>query len=263
MSHDRGGDRPTNDGAWEARLLDVWRGEYGRPVEGWDLGELDERLTSDEPPWSYESLAREALAGGLSVLDMGTGGGEVLLGLTDALPADTVATEGWAPNLPVATRNLRSLGIPVLPYDAEKDATLPFPVSRFDRVLNRHEAYDAAEVVRVLVPGGRFLTQQVDGRDFEEIHAIFGSTTAYPHINLEQCAVDAERAGLTVEASEEWRGSTRFADVAALVRYLRWVPWEGPADFSVDRYSAELLDLHHTQDPLAFTQRRFYLDCRA
>ena len=51
---------------------------------------------------------------------------------------------------------------------------MPFEDSRFDVVLNRHELDDPAEVFRVLRPGGVFLTQQVDGRDSEETHALFG-----------------------------------------------------------------------------------------
>ena len=45
---------------------------------------------------------------------------------------------------------------------------MPFADGRFEVVLNRHEAYDAAEVRRVLSHGDRFLTQQVDGRDFAD-----------------------------------------------------------------------------------------------
>ena len=150
----------------------------------------------------------------------------------------------------------------VVAYDSEADPAMPFPDERFDVVLDRHESYDAAEVLRVLRPGGVFLTQQVDGRDFEETQAIFGGTTGYPHITLANLRDDAERAGFVVEAAEEWRGDARFADVATLVRYFAFVPWEVPDDFSVERYAEQLLDLHRSGRPLVFTQRRFYLQTR-
>lgn len=51
-------------------------------------------------------------------------------------------------------------------------------------MLDRHEAYVAAEVLRVMRPGGRFLTQQVDGRNFPETQAIFGGQSNYPDITL-------------------------------------------------------------------------------
>lgn len=243
-------------------LIDAWRAAFEAPVTGWDFSELGDRYVDQQPPWSYHALAREVLDGATSALDMGTGGGEVLLELGDALPRDTIATEGWPPNIPVATRNLEGHGIGVAAYDAESDAGMPFPDGRFDVVLNRHEAYVASEVFRVLTPGGAFLTQQVDGRDFEETQAIFGSTSEYAHVTLANLRKEAVDAGFEVTRAEEWQGQTRFADVATLVRYFAFVPWEVPEDFSVDRYADQLLDLHRSGRELVFTTRRFHLLAR-
>ena len=239
--------------------LAYWRERYAEATSGWDFSAID-AVVDGEPPWSYEALARDALAGAASALDMGTGGGEVLLTLADALPADTVATEGWPPNLPVATDALGPHDIDVVAYDAEQDPRMPFDDGRFAVVLDRHEAYVAAEVFRVLRPGGVFLTQQVDGRDFEESHRLFGGSTAYPHITLHHLRAEAEAAGFEVERADECMGTMRFADVGAFVSYVRIVPWQVPEDFSVDRYADVLLRL--TPDDLVFTQRRFVLVCR-
>ncbi len=243
----------------DAALLSTWRAAHETPVTGWDFSDLGGGFVEQQPPWSYADLARDVLAGAVSALDLGTGGGEALLEIRDALPSDTVATEGWPPNIPVATRNLADHGIPVVEYDAEADASLPFEDGRFDVVLDRHEAYVATEVLRVLRPGGRFLTQQVDGRDFGEAQAIFGGASRYPHITLAHLRAEAVAAGLAVQAAEEWQGRAVFTDVTTLVRYFAHVPWEVPEDFSVDRYAAQLLDLHHSRRDLTFTQRRFYL----
>lgn len=242
----------------DARLAE-WRERYAEPTSGWDFSTID-AVVEGEPPWSYDALARGVLAGATSALDMGTGGGEVLLTLRDALPEDTVATEGWPPNLPVAAEALAPHGIEVVAHDAEADARMPFADGRFDVVLNRHEAYVAAEVFRVLRPGGAFLTQQVDGRDFAESQELFGGSTAYPHITLEHLRAEAEAAGLVVEEDGDWVGTMRFPDVAAFVSYVRVVPWQVPDDFSVDRYADVLLRL--TPEDLVFTQRRFVLVCR-
>ena len=155
-------------------LLSLWRERYAEPTTGWDFSSFDGVIDTDDPPWSYDDLARAALAGAASALDVGTGGGEVLLRLADVLPDDTLATEGWAPNLPVATEALAPRGIAVVPYDSEHDERMPFDDQRFEVVLDRHESYVASEVFRILRPGGVFVTQQVDGRDFEETHSLFG-----------------------------------------------------------------------------------------
>jgi SAM-dependent methyltransferase len=242
----------------EARLAE-WRARYAEPTAGWDFSSFAGSVETDEPPWSYEDLARAALAGATSALDVGTGGGEVLLRLRDALPADTLATEGWAPNLSHATEALAPHGIHVVPYDSEHDAAMPFEDGRFDVVLDRHESYLATEVFRVLRPGGAFVTQQVDGRDSAETHALFGGT-AYSHVTLETFRAEAEAAGFVVEDAREWSGTIRFADVATFVSYVRMVPWEVPEDFSVDRYAGALLAM--TERDLVFTRRMFVLVCR-
>ena len=241
-------------------LLAEWRERYAEPTSGWDFSAFAGSIETDDPPWSYEDLARDALGGATSALDIGTGGGEVLLRLIDALPADTLATEGWAPNLPHATEALAPHGIHVAPYDSEHDDLMPFEDGRFDVVLDRHESYVITEVFRVLRPGGAFVTQQVDGRDFEETHALFGGTPAYSHVTLDSFRDEAEAAGFTVEDAREWSGTMRLADVATFVSYVRMVPWEVPEDFSVDRYADALLAM--TERDLVFTRRMFALVCR-
>jgi SAM-dependent methyltransferase len=250
-----------HDGSVDSgELLAEWRERFAEPTVGWDFSSFAGSIETDDPPWSYDDLARQVLVGAASALDVGTGGGEVLLRLRDALPADTLATEGWAPNLPHATESLAPHGIPVVPYDSEHDDRMPFEDGRFDVVLDRHESYDAAEVFRVLRPGGAFVTQQVDGRDFEETHALFGGTPAYSHDTHERLSAEAEAAGFAVEDGREWSGTMRFADVATFVSYVRMVPWEVPEDFSVDRYADALLAM--TERDLVFTRRMFVLVCR-
>jgi len=242
-------------------LVARWAARFAQPTSGWDFSHLTGRH-EDEPPWSYDELARTALAGASSVLDLGTGGGEVLGRLADALPRETTATEGWPPNLPVAREALAPLGIEVVPYDVEQDPSLPFDGERFDAVLDRHEAYVATEVHRVLRPGGRFVTQQVDGRSFAEMQALFGGTTAHAHITLSHLRDEAREAGFEVVEVRDWTGAVRFDDVETLVGYVAMVPWEVPDDFSVARHAQRLLDLHHSGRPLEFPQRRFVLFCR-
>ena len=248
-------DRPVDDDA----LLSLWRKRFELPVLGWNFADLIGEMTEEDPPWSYPALAREHLRHARHALDMGTGGGELLKTLADALPGDTVATEGWLPNVSLATDALAPLGVQVVVYDAEADTAMPFEDDRFDLILNRHEAYDPTEVCRVLRPDGCFVTQQVDGRNFNESHQLFGGSPKYPGVTLVNFSQRARDLGLVIEHSQEWMGKMAFANVSAMVRYFAMVPWEVPEDFSVDRYAETLLDLHHAKTELVFTQRRFLL----
>ncbi len=242
-------------------LLAGWSRRFAEPVAGWSFTEFSGVVETVEPPWSYAALAGEALAAARSALDLGTGGGEFLTSLADVLPADTHATEGWAPNVPVAQTALAPLGIPVVAHTASQ-GRLPFPDDRFDVVLSRHTAYDADDVSRVLRPGGTFLTQQVDGRNLDDLGAEFDAAPAFPDVTLEHAHRAAVAAGLDVEVAESWSGPIRFADVSTLVSFLRTVPWHLPPDFTVERHAGTLMTLHG-RPQLQFTERRFLLRVRS
>jgi SAM-dependent methyltransferase len=246
-----------------AVLLAGWR-EHQQHHDGWDFSHLAGRITEDNPPWDFEAECRAWLAGSRHVLDMGTGGGERLSALSGVLPEDTVATEGWAPNLPVARARLAGLSIPVVEYDPEAKPLMrmPFEGGRFDFVMNRHEGLDPRELIRVLAPGGMFITQQVAADDCRESLEIFGSTPRHPDATPEVVSRRLTEAGFRIEASGAWRGTYRFHDVGALVGYFSLVPWVVPEGFSVDPYADTLLRLHAEGpargQPVCFTKSRFW-----
>jgi hypothetical protein len=242
----------------ETALLERWENEARQPFQGWDFSYLEGRYHSEVPPWSYEQKVQHLIHDVDSLLDMGTGGGEKLIEFHDLFPKYTVATEGYAPNIPFAMKNLQPYGVSVIPYDSETDAQMPFADNSFARIINRHESYDAREIARVLHDGGIFCTQQVDGRNMEDLYSLFDMETAYPHVNLAGFQQELERVGLHIQEALDWQGKVTFADVSALIYYLRAVPWEAPADFTVQGYKQVLIDLH-TRGTLTFTIRRFYL----
>ena len=78
-------------------LLDLWRRRHAEPTSGGDFSSFgDAALVGEDPPWSYDDLAREALSGARSVLDLGTGGGEVLLRMVPWEVPDDFTVDGYA-----------------------------------------------------------------------------------------------------------------------------------------------------------------------
>jgi len=248
-----------NRGMQQGDRVARWQELWEEPASGWDFSEFEGRVVESEPPWSYEELVQHELSTAGSALDLGTGGGEFLLSHQHELPVEMHATEGWGPNLPVAREALGPLGIEVREYDADRGDTLPYDDDSVDVVLSRHESYDPAEVVRVLRKGGWFLTQQVDGRNLDDLAAVFGAGAAFPEVRLEVFRSQAQEAGLIVERAEEWSGSIRFDSVDTLVSYLRLMPWQLPEDFTIEGYADQLCALDEQEGPLEFTERRFLL----
>jgi SAM-dependent methyltransferase len=210
---------------------------------GWDFTWLSGRMLEDDPPWDYEALVLAHLGGITSLLDMGTGGGEFLASLP-ILPLETHATESYPPNQGIAWSSLAPLGVQV--HLTTEGAPLPFTSGFFDRVINRHESYNPAEVYRLLKPGGVFITQQVGGLDNLEINQALEDGVSFPFTgwSLYGAATDLEGAGFTVERADGAALKTQFTDIGALVYYLKAVPWQ-VEDFDVERYQEQLIRLHN------------------
>lgn len=93
-----------------AKFADLMAEAQDRPFEGWDHT-YGGRIVTEEP-WDFGALVDAFASDSPDLLDLGTGGGEWLS--ARHLPELTVATEGWAPNVPVAQARLAPLGVEVV-----------------------------------------------------------------------------------------------------------------------------------------------------
>ncbi|WP_305785160.1 class I SAM-dependent methyltransferase [Symbioplanes lichenis] len=204
----------------------------GVPITGWEFAWMDGRAVGSDPSWAFPELARPLVRHAGSLLDLDTGGGELLAELAP-LPAHTVAVESWAPNVPVARDRLRPFGVSVV-------TELPGGENEFDVVLSRHGRLPADDVARLLTPGGTLLSQQVGSDDLADLNAELGAPPPHPRAWDADTAVRAlAAAGLTVTDVREERVPLTFHDIGAVVYQLRTVPWQ-VRDFSVEKYDRAL-----------------------
>jgi len=89
---------------------------------------------------------------------------------------------------------------------------MPFAENPFPLLINRHEAYNAFEIDRLLKTGGRFLTQQVDGQSMADLAFVCGREPTHPQATLAISGKEVEQAGLIIELAEESVGNMRFTD---------------------------------------------------
>ena len=239
------------------------------PVQGWDFSWLGQRFRTEAPPWDYDALVCAHAGRSPDLLDLGTGGGEWLASLP-CRPPRVVATEGFAPNFPIAAARLRPLGIEVVAADApdnvaqEPGATeprLPFADASCSLIVARHESYLPAEIARVLRFGGVFLTQQVGERNEDDVHVLLGRRPPQPSgWNVVFARQQLEAAGLEVTRSDEAQVTTTFADIGAFVWWLRMISFSLP--FSLERDRDRLIELHQVGTPLLVRERRFLVEAR-
>ena len=171
-------------------------------MDGWTLDQLGERFSQERAPWLYFTQLGLRTRRATAMLDIQSGTGEILAALPKR-PSRLVATEGFAPNIPVAIQNLVRLGIAVV-TTASTDPRLPFRGGSFDLVASRHRLHTGAareewnEIARVLPPGGILFSQQVGPysmRDLREFMLGFAPASTGDPAWARQYAEDA---GLTV-----------------------------------------------------------------
>lgn len=235
--------------------------ERAQRFSGWSFGDIEARRVGPEAPWDYEARARRLLRDASSVLDMGTGGGEIFMDLLRSCRGRAVATEEWARNVPIAARRLSSIGVHVVRCRSQE---LPFHDSTFDLVLNRHEELDPAEVARVLSPGGRFLTQQVGRGDWRELRAYFPRMQDFGPL-FEDYRSGLQRKALLITQAASHDTQVAYPGLGEVVFMLCVTPWTIP-DFSPlgDDLDA-LLHLERdlsTDEGIVLTESRFLIEAR-
>ena len=238
------------------------------PVEGWDFSWFEGRATEERPAWGYARLLAERIGRAEAVLDIQTGGGEVL---AEALHRGRhselrrlAATESWPPNAELARRVLAPFGGVVV--EVADDWPLPFRDASFDLVSSRHPAEVLwTHIARVLAPGGSYFAQHVGaGSNRELTDFMMGPQPVSTARNPWVAVFAARRAGLDVVELREQALRVEFFDVAAVVYFLKKVLWTVPG-FTVAGYAEPLARMHeHIERHGSFVShsQRFLIEAR-
>ena len=231
---------------------------------GWDFPFLHDKLIENPLPWNYQNMVIEKARRAKRLLDLGTGGGEILSSLP-FLPPVTQATEGYPPNLALARQRLQHLGIEV--FEVTDDKRLPFAAESFDLVIDRHESYDPGELARISAKGGLFLTQQVGELDNIELNHFFDDHSRDRNTwCLRQAMAQLTANGFKIIDYKEAFSPARFMDISAIVYYLKVIPWQIPRlDLHSDTAREKMKKMHElikSTGGFRTKQHRFFIFCR-
>lgn len=183
------------------------------PRRGWDFSRMQ---TEREPvPWDYMEVVPNYLTPRDTVLDIGTGGGEKLLALSQHFGRG-VGVDPDPEMIQAAREN--GAGQAKVTFEAMAAEALAFPDASFEVVLDRHAPIDVSEVVRVLKPGGYFVTQQVGTQNMGNICEEFGTGRTIRNVN-HAALDDGDQRGLIEEFTR--RGCRVLSSAAYNVHY--WV----------------------------------------
>ena len=117
---------------------------------------------------------------------------------------------------------------------------------------------------RIVKPGGRFITQQVGGRDCRELNELLQDEVSFEFADWgpDMAASGLETAGFQLLDQREAWVETWVSDIGAVVYYLRQIPWQIER-FTVEGYRARLLALHEQmlrEGGLTLHSHRFYIE---
>lgn len=240
--------------------IDQWKNQEKRQFSGWNFSYFKNKMIEEKPPWNYNTMAKKLVKKSKSMLDMGTGGGE-LFSMFSPFPKHTVATEGYRPNLILAKKRLGALGVKVIDFSNSTARKMPFDDEEFDLVLNRHDAFYSREVFRILSDEGVFLTQQVGRDNLRDLVKKFDTTSKYRNASFTAVKKELTEAGFTIKNARDWKGIVEFKDVKTIIYFLKAIPWIVP-DFRVDKNLRHLEKLQSILDKgkkLVFTQHRYLI----
>lgn len=211
--------------------------------EGWDYSAVRDRR--DPVPWDYVAVVRHYLRPGDRVLDCGTGGGERFLSLSDAYRFG-VGLDPESAMLATAQANGVSSGARHVCWLRGRGEALPLADGSVDVLLNRHANVDVAETLRVLKPGGLFITQQVGDRNLGAICETFGCGPGgeyrlAPEQSTPALAEAFEAKGAAILAFAEYDVPYVLLDAASLLFLLRGVGI--PEDYNLERHWPQVLEV--------------------
>lgn len=241
------------------KLKENWKKEEQYAFKGWDFSHIEKRWEHEQIPWDYKEIVLKYIKSSDELLDMGTGGGEFLLTLNHPYNLTSV-TEAYPPNVELCKNKLSPLGIEV--EQVFDDSDIPYETNKFDIVINRHEAFNVDEVSRILKNDGYFITQQVGGRNNNDLS--FKLVNDYsPGINhnLKNNIYLLQKSGFEIMLSDEIFYKTKFYDIGAVVYFAKIIEWEFP-NFSVDSCFEKLCRLKKELDQQGYiygTAHRFII----
>ncbi len=238
-----------------------WKKEETAKFDGWNFSHLKNRKIEEKLPWDYITLAKILVGKSKSVLDMGTGGGEIFCSFAPFY-GQVTATEGYRPNYLLAKKRLEPLCVKVVDFANSTARKLPFKNEEFDLVLNRHDAFNTIELFRILKIKGVFLTQQVGKNNLIDLMKFFDAKPRFEVASFQSVKKGLTDAGFKIKFAENWEGKTEFKDVGAIVYFLRNIPWI-VKDFSVGSHLEYLLKLQKRIEcgkKLVFRENRYLIE---
>jgi SAM-dependent methyltransferase len=228
---------------------------------GWDFSVIEDMIQEEPLPFDDIDIVNRFRHEEMTLLDMETGGGEILQKLKHP-PHLTTVTEAYPPNYLLCKERLEPKGIQVV--NVSGDELLPFANESFDIVINRHGAYCLEEVYRILKPGGYFVTQQVGSKNNLPLRSLLAKQQILEDFTMSQQIKLITSLGYKELEHDECLQRIKYLDIKAVIFMAMVIPWEFP-DFRVEDQYETLKQIERKIEKEGFFEsyeHRFYIACQ-
>ena len=92
--------------------------------------------------------------------------------------------------------------------------------------------------MRLLKPGGYFISQQVGEKDFEKLRTIFGTLESAVDFDwdLKTAVTHLKKSGFDIIEKKESIANSRFYDIRSIIYFIKVLEWNFPNfDVKVDK----------------------------
>lgn len=227
-------------------------------LSGWDFS----RVHTVRAPvlWEYVDVVRSYLKPTDRVLDIGTGGGEIFFSLAPFF-GEGVGIDQNPAMIEAARRNHSALAIDNISLMRMEGSDLRFGADEFDVVLLRHLRVYVSEIVRVLRPGGYFITQIVGKRSSLNFLDAFGWTPASFGADWWQSVAELadqfRQFGCHIIAQAEYDVLYWFQDIESFMFWFMAVPWPEAIELEKHwQYINRILETCQTEQGIETNEHR-------
>lgn len=234
--------------------------EVGK-TNGWDFSNV--KSTSEGVDWDFYVEVISRCKNTDVLLDIGTGGGENLLSISQSL-LFIIGIDLSNGMIEKAKFNLRQSNVTNVRYFQMSSEDLQFPSGFFNIITSRHAPFTSKEVFKVLKSGGYFLTQQVSEADKFNLKKAFGRGQSFNEKDgalKERYIRELYEAGFSNVQSFEYDAVEYYQrpeDLIFLLKHTPTIPNFGQDknDFNILR---DFIEKNSTEMGIRTNSRRFLL----
>ena len=234
-------------------------------VIGWDFSKITKRMKVVGKKWEFFQTVKNHVNKETILLDIGTGGGELLLKIAPYVKK-AYGIDNSKGMLATAKKNLAKSKIRNVKFKLADAKKIPYPDEYFDIVICRHAPFFAKELFRVLKPEGFFITQQVGEKDKQNIKNVFGRGQSFGEksgTKVNKYIRELKNLGFKILKKDAYNATEYYANMEDLIFLLKNTPIIPDFDIEKDRkFLKEIERKYKTKTGIKTNSFRFLIICK-